>query len=362
MIDFSFNIPTRILFSRGAVRNNAEALRLGTRAFVVTGKSSGRLSGALNDVERELDALHIAYETFEGVGNNPQVEQCRELGARARAFRADFIIGIGGGSPIDAAKAVAVFAATDIEPEMLFQNKYEHVLPIAAVPTTSGTGSEVTPWSVLTWNKVETKQSFGGIKTFPRVALLDPSYTESLSPSVTLDTAFDAFSHCLESVISTKASPVTDALNFYALSRFGKLIKPLEHGEHSSIRDELMLVSLLGGIAIANTGTTLMHAMGYPLTYFKNVPHGRANAYVLPAYLAEVGACRPERLEVALKALGISQEELITFTKCKFPFDVKANTEELSLWATQTALKDPQKTTGVPNDTEHIRELYEMLF
>jgi alcohol dehydrogenase class IV len=362
MIEFSFNIPTRILFSRGAVRNNAEALRLGKRAFVVTGKSSGRLSGALNDVERELDALKITYEIFEGVGNNPDVEQCRELGARARNFHADFVIGIGGGSPIDAAKAVAVFGAEDIEPEILFQNKYDSVLPIIAIPTTSGTGSEATPWSVLTWKKVQTKQSFGGIKTFPRVAFLDPGYTESLSPSVTLDTAFDAFSHCLESVISTKASPVTDALNFYALSRFGGLMESLERGEHTSIREDLMLISLLGGIVIANTGTTLMHAMGYPLTYFKNVPHGRANAYVLPAYLTEVGDRRPQRLEAALKALGISQEELITYIKRKFPFDVQANAEELSLWAAQTAAKDPQKTTGVPNDTGHIRELYEMLF
>lgn len=361
-MDFSFNIPTRILFSRGSIRDNAEALRLGKRAFVVTGKSSGRLSGALDDVEHELDALKIAYETFEGVGNNPDVEQCRELGARARDFHADFIVGIGGGSPIDAAKAVAVFGAGDIEPEMLFQNKYGNVLPIIAIPTTSGTGSEATPWSVLTWKKVQTKQSFGGIKTFPRVAFLDPGYTESLSPSVTLDTAFDAFSHCFESVISTKASPVTDALNFYALSRFGALMDPLERGEYTSIRDELMHVSLLGGISIANTGTTLMHAMGYSLTYFKNVPHGKANAYVLPAYLTEVNAYRPQRLEAALNALGVSQEKLIAYTKRNFPLDVQASAEELSLWAAQTAAKNPQRSTGTSNDTGHIRELYEMLF
>ena len=358
---FLFNMPTSIRFSRGAVQNNAEALRLGGRAFVVTGRNSGRLSGALSDVERQLKALKIVYETFEGVGNNPEVEQCRELGAHAREFHADFIVGIGGGSPIDAAKAVAVFGAENIEPEALFQNKYERVLPVAAVPTTSGTGSEATPWSVLTWRKVETKQSFGGIKTFPRVALLDPGYTESLSPSVTLDTAFDALTHCLESVISTKASPVTDALNFYALSRFGALMGPLERGELAPIRDELMFVSLLGGMGIANTGTTLMHAMGYPLTYFKNVPHGRANAYVLPAYLSEVGDRRPQRLEAALNALGVSREELVSYTKRNFPLDMRLDAAELSLWAAQTVAKDPQKTTGVPNDMEHIRALYEML-
>ncbi len=361
-MEFSFNIPTRISFGRGAVRENAAALALGKRAFVVTGKSSGRLSGALGDVERALDSIGIPYETYEGIGNNPDVEQCRELGARARAMGADFIIGIGGGSPLDAAKAVAVFAARDIEPETLFENRYERVLPIAAVPTTSGTGSEVTQWSVMTWHKIQTKISFGSAATFPRIAFLDPAYTDSLSLPVTRDTAFDAFTHCFESVVSMHASPMTDALNFYALSCFSKLMEPLERGELSSIRDELMLVSLLGGAAIANTGTTLMHAMGYPLTYFKGLPHGRANLFVLPAYLDEAKRYRPERLEAALQALGMGADALLSYVRRSFSFDVAAGAEELTLWAEQTVTKNPQRSTGVPNDAAHIGALYEMLF
>jgi alcohol dehydrogenase class IV len=361
-MEFSFNIPTSIFFGRGAIQRNASALVLGSRAYIVTGKSSGRVSGALSDVERVLNTHSIPYEVFEGVGNNPEVEQCKELGAKARAFGADFIVGIGGGSPLDAAKAVAVFAANDVEPEVLFANKYEHILPIAAVATTSGTGSEATPWSVLTWHKIKTKMSFGALNSFPRVAFLDPSYTDSLPLNVTRDTAFDAFTHCFESVISMKASPMTDAVNFYALSRFGKLMEPLEKGELDGIRDELMLISLLGGIGIANTGTTLMHAMGYPLTYFKNVPHGRANAFVLPAYLAELKNNRPQRLNEALHALGVSYEALVAYVKRCYPFDVQAQKDELTLWAEQTVAKNPHKTTGTSNDAAHIWSLYEMLF
>lgn len=142
-MEFGFRFPTDIHFGRGIVQRNSAALRLGARAFVVTGKRSGRASGALADVIAALTHEKIECSVFEGIGNNPDVEQCRAVGAQARAYHADFIIGIGGGSPLDAAKAVAVFAANDIPAEQLFTNSYENaVLPIVAVPTTSGTGSD----------------------------------------------------------------------------------------------------------------------------------------------------------------------------------------------------------------------------
>ena len=121
-MEFGFHFPTKIRFGRGAVQNNGAALRLGERAFIVTGKHSGRASGALADVIAALTHEKIECSVFEGIGNNPDVEQCRVVGAQARAFHADFIIGIGGGSPLDAAKAVVVFAANDIPAEQLFTN------------------------------------------------------------------------------------------------------------------------------------------------------------------------------------------------------------------------------------------------
>lgn len=315
-MNFSFELPTVVRFGRGAVRENAKLLALGKRAFVVTGANSGRKSGALGDALCALSAEGVAYEVYEGIGSNPNVSACRTLGQRARAFGADFIVGIGGGSPLDAAKAIAVFAANEIDEQRLFQYGYENgVLPIAAIPTTSGTGSEVTPWSIMTDDTAKTKRSFGGTLTFPRVALLDPTYTEKLPRAITFDTGMDAFQHCFESYLSMRATPATDALCLEALKRFSHCMQPLAEGKLEGIREELMLISMLGGMAIAQTGTTLMHAMGYPLTYFHDVPHGRANSLVLPAYVAALDAYRPERLREALNALGVSKDKLCDFAR-----------------------------------------------
>lgn len=362
-MEFGFHFPTKIRFGRGAVQNNGAALRLGERAFIVTGKHSGRASGALADVIAALTHQKIECSVFEGIGNNPDVEQCRAVGAQARAFHADFIIGIGGGSPLDAAKAVAVFAANDIPAEQLFTNSYESgVLPIVAVPTTSGTGSEATPWSVMTWHTVKTKRSFGSLQTYPCLALLDPTYTDSLPLAITRSTAMDAFTHCFESVISVKASPLTDALRFHALERFGKLMPQLELGDVASLRDELMLISLLGGVAISHTGTTLMHSIAYPLTYFHGTPHGLANAFVLPVYLKELAAYRPERLAAALGALGMSQAELAAYVQRNCPIDFTPDRTMFPLWAEQTAAQGGARNTGTPVDTSHFEELYAEIF
>lgn len=362
-MEFGFHFPTKIRFGRGAVQNNGAALRLGERAFIVTGKHSGRASGALADVIAALTHEKIECSVFEGIGNNPDVEQCRVVGAQARAFHADFIIGIGGGSPLDAAKAVAVFAANDIPAEQLFTNSYESgVLPIVAVPTTSGTGSEATSWSVMTWHTVKTKRSFGSLQTYPCLALLDPTYTDSLPLAITRSTAMDAFTHCFESVISVKASPLTDALSFHALERFGKLMPQLELGDVASLRDELMLISLLGGVAISHTGTTLMHSIAYPLTYFHGTPHGLANAFVLPVYLKELAAYRPERLAAALGALGMSQAELAAYVQRNCPIDFTPDRTMFPLWAEQTAAQGGARNTGTPVDASHFEELYAEIF
>ena len=357
-MDFKFDMPTAAFFGRGAVEAHTDKLALGKRAFILTGANSGRASGALADVTAALDKLNTGYDIFEGVGNNPNIAQCRELGASAREKGADFIIGIGGGSPLDAAKAVAVFASNDISDDELFKNKYQNVLPIAAIPTTSGTGSEVTPWSIMTVDDKRTKISFGSHATFPSVALLDPKYTESLSKDITFDTGMDAFEHCFESLVSMRSTPVTDALNISALSIFKRCMNRLEKGDHGPIRERLMTVSMMGGMTISQTGTTLMHAMGYPLTYFKGIPHGRANCVVMPAYLNELERHCPAQLKIALTVLDMTKDELIAYVRRNVKDTVQITESELRLWAEQTSLKNPAATTGTPGDPAHLMELF----
>lgn len=362
-MEFTFNMPTSIRFGKDVLLSDPSPLKLGERALIVTGKNSGRKSGALYDVKSALNALKVPYDVFEGIENNPKVEQCKALGDEARRAGADFIIGVGGGSPIDAAKAIAVFAKNDIPCERIFRYGYDNgILPIAAVPTTAGTGSEVTPWSVLTVDAVQTKRSFGGPDTFPRVAFLDPRYTYHMPLALTRNTAMDAFTHAFESLISKKASPMTDAVNLYVLRAFGACFRPLETGDVEPLREKLMLLSMLAGTTIANTGTTLMHALGYPLTYFLDIPHGKANAIVMRTYLYELNAFRKDRLMIALDALGMTYDALMDYLARNYPVPFSRNDVDLERWAEGIMHASSARNTQTPLDKEHILTVYERLW
>lgn len=360
-INFSFLSPTAIRFGRGAVYSNRNIFMDFHRAYIVTGSHSGRKSGALQDVEPALTEQGIAYRTFEGIGNNPDVKQCLEQGLIAREFGADVVIGIGGGSPLDAAKAIAVFASSDISIDRLFKNDFETTLPVIAIPTTSGTGSEVTQWSVLTSHDSQDKCTFGCDKTFPKYALIDPKYTDDLPADITLNTAMDALTHCLESIISIASNPLTDAVNTYALRIFGKCMPMLETADFGGIRDSLMLVSTLGGLTIAQTGTTLLHAMGYPLTYFHGVPHGAANSLLLPAYIMAVSKHRSDRLALALDALGMSEKELSDFVRRNYTFNDKLTDQMIDTYACRASSRGSAAKTGIPCTPDDVKIMYQEL-
>lgn len=359
---FVFRARANTFFGEDCVKQYAADWMLGKRAYVVTGKTSGRKSGALADVESALQAGGVSYAVFEGIGNNPTLEQCREVAALAREARTDFVIGVGGGSPLDAAKAVAVLAVEDISTEQLFKNAYTSALPLVAIPTTSGTGSEVTPWSILTRSDIQTKRSFGNDKTLPAVALLDPAYTKSLSHRITLDTAMDAFTHCFESLMTNKATPVTDAYNYEAIRRFGACLPALERGDLDGIREELMLVSMLGGMSIAHTGTTLMHGMGYPLTYYCGLAHGEANCAVLPAYLDLTARVQPERHQRALQALGMDAASLSAYVRRNIPLTLRITDEQIRHFSEQTMLQNSTRNMPFSPDQSDVQALYKAAF
>lgn len=207
MADFSFFMPTRIIYGAGSIKAEAESLVLGKKALIVTGRKSAKASGALDDV---LAALSTDYVIFDQVENNPRVDTTVRGGKLARDSGCDFVIAIGGGSPLDAAKAIAVLAVNDVEPLTLYTDGWSNkALPIAAVPTTAGTGSEVTQYAVLTIDEEETKKGLRGPDLFPTKAFLDPKYTQSLPLDVTVDTAVDALSHLVEGYLSNRASPMS---------------------------------------------------------------------------------------------------------------------------------------------------------
>ena len=285
------HFPTKVFFGSHVIVDNCAALKtMGSKALVVLGQGgSARRNGALDDLCRALDQIAVSYAIFDQVEGNPSIETAINGACVAKKEQADFIIGIGGGSPLDAAKAIAILAINPIGEQELFALHFDRVLPIVAIPTTAGTGSEVTPYSILTNPATESKQRIMHPHIIPRLAFLDPRYTMGLPVRVTIDTGVDAYSHALESYFCiNKLSPFSELLALEAMRILGPEIKNLASDSWQLLyqnRANLLYGSLLGGMAISVTGTTIPHTLGFSLTYFKDIPHGRANGMILPAYM-----------------------------------------------------------------------------
>ncbi len=307
-MQFKFHMPTKAYFGTGCIaQNSSELAELGSKAMIVTGGRSARESGALSDICSVLDEQHISYSVFDKVENNPSTDTVKEGGMAAKKAQVDFIVGIGGGSPLDAAKAVAVLAVNDMEPTELFTNRFANKpLPVVAIPTTAGTGSEVTPYSILTRSDLQTKVSFGNADTFPVIAFLDPRYTESQPLEVTINTAVDALSHCMEGYLGKRRTPASDILAQEGIRLFGQCLENLKSGKIvREDRENLLYASMLGGMVISHTGTTIVHGAGYNLTYFKGIPHGKANGFLMTEYLRFNYEYAAERIDHLLQLMNL---------------------------------------------------------
>lgn len=304
----SFYLPTHVIFGRNVISSNLPALALGRHAFLVTGKHSAKLSGALEDVTNSLCALGISYTLFDRIIENPPLELCFTGGAEARAAGADFIIGIGGGSALDAAKAIAAFANNAaLSPLELYEDgkRKSPALPLVAVPTTAGTGSEVNPYSVMTLPDGEHKKTFKAADTWFRVAFVDPRYTESMSRDTTISTALDAFAHALESYLSPKSTVFSERAALFAAERIWDVLSQYPEHFTPNMRDSLAAAATAAGMAISVTGTGFPHPLGYSITLLDGIPHGRACAVFAGDYLTYNEKTELGRARIAMLAAGI---------------------------------------------------------
>jgi len=364
---FTYYMPTKIYAGEGAVIKNAEALLLGSRAMIVTGKTSGKKSGALDDVLSILNVRDIPSLVYDKIENNPTIESTVEGGRVAREFGADFLIGIGGGSPLDAAKAIAVYAAnapqegTDFAMYDIFKGNFKNKpLPMVAIPTTAGTGSETTPYSILTLHKIKNKQNFSSPDVFYKAAFLDGRYTVNLPLQIARNTAVDAMCHLLEGLTSKRASAGSDYIALEGLRILGKHLHALQSGELcESACTELLWAATLGGIVIAQTGTTIVHSMGYPLTYYKDIPHGLANGLLLGEYLRRTAAVLPEKTEHAFSALGFTDlDALQSYLKAILPTSESFTLATVTEWTETTIQAKSVAVCPFPVTREDEIEMY----
>ncbi len=299
--------PTNTYIEKNCVKHHKkELLSLGTRAFIITGHTSSKKNGSLDDVVSVLEEGQIPYRIFNDIEENPSVETVEKAAAIGKEFQADFVIGIGGGSPLDASKAVALLIANPEETgECFYTPKDLSPLPIAAVPTTCGTGSEVTPVAVLTRHDVQTKKSIS-YKIFPDLALIDGTYLLAAKKELLVNTCVDALAHCIESYLHEQANLYNQMFSSYGLQLWGE-ITPFLLSEDSlteEMAEKLMLISTIAGMAIAQTGTTIPHALSYDITYHKGIPHGKACGLFLAAYLSLYKREMPQDVEKVLCLLG----------------------------------------------------------
>jgi alcohol dehydrogenase class IV len=282
---FEFATARRIIFGSGSSEEFGTLLtEFGKRALVVRGSDPARTRSLLPGIE----AAKIDYSCFE-VRGEPTVEQVAEGVSQARREEAKLVIGIGGGSVIDSAKAIAGLATNSGAIldylEVIGKGKQLAVpgLPCIAIPTTSGTGAEVTRNSVLASPEHKVKVSLRSPYLLPSLAIVDPKLTLDLPPSVTASTGLDALTQVIEPYVSIRANPVTDGFCIEGMRRVGRSLKrAFEQGQELQAREDMALASLFGGLSLANAGLGAVHGFAAPIGGMFHAPHGAVCAALLP--------------------------------------------------------------------------------
>ena len=280
-------MPTKVYSEENCVKNHAKELAsFGTKAMIVTGRHSARRTGALQDVTCALEQEGRGYVVFDRVEENPSIETVMQAREIALEEGVDFFVGIGGGSPMDAAKAISLMTANPQETEAVFyRSKALSCLPVVCIPTTCGTGSEVTPYAILTRHALRTKKSISH-KIYPALALLDAGYLATLPRTALVNTCVDALAHLLESYLNTNTNELNriysrQGLVFWARFRDRLACDTLAPEDYW----DMLHASMAAGMAITHTGTSLPHGMSYPVTYELGIPHGRAVGMFLGGFV-----------------------------------------------------------------------------
>ena len=283
---YYFQIPTQIVYGRDSLRQLGDLARKFnvSKAQVITDPGVAS-SGVLEQVLDQLKKSGIEWTVFDQVEVNPTVQTADSAADQYKREGCDGIIALGGGSPLDAGKAVGVLASNPGKAvDYLGVDKVKAPsAPVIAIPTTAGTAAEITDVTVLTDPAKKAKIGLRSAYVAPRVALLDPVLTLGLPPIPTRDSGLDALTHAVESFICVNAWAGSDALALKAIELIGKYLRTAVHnGKDLEARDGMLTASLLAGMAFHNTKLTLVHAITGPLGGAFNLPHGAINAIILP--------------------------------------------------------------------------------
>lgn len=309
-----FRIPSGVIVGCNASSfAGREAKKLGgTKALIVTDRNLTEM-GFLSGIESSLDSEKIDYELFDEVTAEPTVDYVEKGLDLYRRSKCDFIIALGGGSPIDTAKAVCIMASNPgaIQDYKGLDKVPRPGAPLIAIPTTAGTGSETTIFTIITDTKTNVKMLIGSPLILPSVALVDPLLTVSSPPSVTAATGVDALTHAIEAYVSVKAQGMSDV---FALSATKLLSENLRQawakGDNLEARSLTMLGAFQAGVAFSNSSVALVHGMSRPIGAYFHAPHGLSNAVLLAPVVEFSISGNPKRYADIARAMGEKVEGL----------------------------------------------------
>lgn len=272
---------------------------------------SAMRSGVLKRIETSLQEQNISYEIFSEVLPNPGFREVQKGAAAAKAMQAQFVIAVGGGSVIDCAKGIAFAACNEGFLGEYIKRRKQGVtaLPIVAIPTTCGTGSECTPFAVLTDEEKHDKRALSTRKILPSLAIIDPGTMTGMPTHVLAAVAFDALCHHMEAYLSRACSPMTEMQSLYGMQLFRRCARQIASGMTKEAWEGLALCSTLGGMSISLSGVTAPHGLEHPLSGLRNVTHGRGLAILTPPIFARFIEAAPQRFAAISRALGGTDEQ-----------------------------------------------------
>jgi alcohol dehydrogenase class IV len=311
---FTITQPTQLTFGAGAIAGLADLVKDkgGSKVFLVIDPGL-KAAGLLKQITAPLKKAKMPFEIYDKIDPEPGLKLADNGCKLAKKSGCDCVVGVGGGSAMDVAKAVSILMTNGGKAEdYLGIGKISKPgVPKIMVPTTAGTGAEVTFTAVFINEKTNSKGGMNGDPLYPDAALLDPELTISIPPGVTASTGIDAFTHAVEAYLSTQAHPVSDMYALEAIEMISRNL-PLAYanGDNLEARSAMLLGSLLGGKALATAGVGLVHAMAYPLGGMFGIPHGLANAVLLP-YVIEYNLIgNPGKYAAVAEVMGYDTTDL----------------------------------------------------
>lgn len=381
---YTFMVPAKIISGTNVIEELGGHIQgKGSKALIVTDQFMVKFGNAAK-VEAALNKVNIPYVIFDGANTEP-TDKIVEAGlAVYKESGCDFLIALGGGSPMDTAKAIAFMSVCEGKISDYMHTVIDMPVPyLVAIPTTAGTGSEVTKNTIISDTENNVKMLLGGPSIIPALAVVDPTFTMTAPPKVTAATGVDALCHAIEAYTSRKAQPLTD---IFALSAIEKIYKNLPicyaDGKNTEARLAMSLAALEAGIAFTNASVTIVHGMSRPIGALFHIAHGVSNAVLLPACMEFAIEENTARFAEIARIMGVADEntpdhdaaeamveEVARFCKAVgIPTLAEMGVDKEAFYAQMSKMADDALESGSPQNTmrvptkEQIIEIYKKLF